>query len=153
MTRTRRVTLKEAVFRVIEDAYLKASSGGRLFANARQVMYAARPLVLELTGGKIWAQDSYFTQDLLPEYIETHGLEGSWKIAYDARGHFVEPHRGRLSGAQTSVALGTLEVRKYVAAAPDDPLVIHHLPVDFPRRGRGTGTRPRCSSRRKGSTS
>jgi DNA topoisomerase VI subunit B len=135
MTRTRRVTVKEAAFAVMEPAYLKASSDGRLFANARQVMYAARPGVLELTGGKIWADSAYFTQVLLPEYIEQHGLEGIWKIAYDARGHLVEPHRGRLSGGQTSIALGTLEVRKYLAASPDDPLAVRHLPLDFPTAG------------------
>jgi Histidine kinase-, DNA gyrase B-, and HSP90-like ATPase/Protein of unknown function C-terminus (DUF2399) len=135
MTRTRRITVKEASLAEMEDAYLKASGNGRLYANVRQIMYAARPGVLERTGGQIWSDSSYFTQTLLPEYIEQHGLEGSWKIAYDARGHLVEPHRGRLSGGQTSIALGTLEVRNYIAASPDDPLEIRHLPVDFPTAG------------------
>ena len=116
-------------------AYMKASGGGRFFANARQIMYAARPLVLEITGGKCWSDDSYFTQQLLPDYVQKHGLESRWKVAYDARGHLVEPHRARLSGGTTQVALGTLEVRKYSRAQPGDPLNIHHLPVDFPTAG------------------
>jgi DNA topoisomerase VI subunit B len=135
MTRTRRLTLRDATFQVMEEAYLKASGGDRFYANARQIMYAARPLVLAATGGEIWSDDSYFTQQLLPDYISEHGLEGTWKVAYDARGHLVEPHRGRLSGAQTTVALGTREVRAYQTAAPGDPLVLHHLPADFPTSG------------------
>ena len=42
----------------MEDAYLKASAGNTLPANARQIMYAARPLVLEQTGGEYWKQSS-----------------------------------------------------------------------------------------------
>ena len=135
MTRIKPPSIREAAFDVMEQAYLKASGNGRFFANARQVMYAARPLVLEITGGECWSQSSYFTQDLLPEYIDAHGLDGVWKIAYDARGHLVEPHRSRLSGAATSVALGTLEVRKYQTAPPGDPLMLHHVPDDFPTAG------------------
>ena len=59
MTSTRGPTIADA-------AYMKASANGRFFANARQIMYAARPLVLEITGGKCWSDDSYFTQQLLP---------------------------------------------------------------------------------------
>jgi hypothetical protein len=135
MTTRRGPTIAEAAYRVMEQAYRKASGEGRYYANARQIMYAARPKVLEITGGEIWSNDSYFTQQLLPDYIIEHGLEGRWKVAYDARGHLVEPHRGRLSGGATSVALGTLEVRKYQLAQPDDPLKIHHLPTDFPTAG------------------
>jgi DNA topoisomerase VI subunit B len=43
ITRTRRVTQKEAAFQVMEAAYLKASANGTLPAKAWQIMYAARP--------------------------------------------------------------------------------------------------------------
>ena len=135
MTSTRGPTIADAANQVMATAYSKASGDGRFFANARQIMYAARPLVLEITGGKCWSNDSYFTQQLLPDYVRARGLENSWKIAYDARGHLVEPHRARLSGGTTQVALGTLEVRKYSRAQPDDPLRIPHLPADFPTTG------------------
>jgi hypothetical protein len=36
-------TVREAAFAVMEDAYRQASGGGRYPANARQIMYAARP--------------------------------------------------------------------------------------------------------------
>ena len=135
MTSMRGPTIAEAANQAMRTAYMKASGNGRFFANARQIMYAARPLVLEITGGKCWSDDSYFTQQLLPDYVQTHGLESNWKVAYDARGHLVEPHRARVSGGTTQVALGTLEVRKYANARPNDPLKIQHLPVDFPTAG------------------
>ena len=53
-SRARPISIKDAAWRVMEQAYLKASTGGTLPANARQVMYAARPLILALTGGRIW---------------------------------------------------------------------------------------------------
>lgn len=57
--------------------------------------------------------DAYFTQTLLPDYIEEHADEcASWDIVWDARGTFVEPHTGR------EVPLGTLEVREYLGLRP-----------------------------------
>src|SRR4030095_11005402 len=53
MIRTRRITIKEAAYRVMESAYLKASSNGKLPAEARQVMYAARGDIQELTGKQL----------------------------------------------------------------------------------------------------
>jgi DNA topoisomerase VI subunit B len=129
-------TIREAAFEVMEDAYLKASAYGTLPANARQIMYAARPDILERTG-KDEIDDAYFTQTLLPDYISEHGLEDVWDVAYDARGHFTEPHRGRRSGPRgmAHVPLGTLEVRAYLQAEADDPLDIGHVPTDFPTVG------------------
>lgn len=45
-----KVTIKKAAWSVMKRAYLLASDNGRLPANMRQIMYAARPLVLKLTG-------------------------------------------------------------------------------------------------------
>lgn len=81
--RARELSIKEAAYQVMEQAYLKASAEGTLPANARQIMYAARPLVLELTGGKCWRQSSYFTQHLLPDYMEQHPRRphgGMWSL-------------------------------------------------------------------------
>ena len=60
MVRTRKVTIKDAAYQVMEQAYLKASGGGTLPALARQVMYAARPIIQEMTGE--FLSDQYFTQ-------------------------------------------------------------------------------------------
>jgi DNA topoisomerase VI subunit B len=105
-----KLSVKEAAWRVMERAYRHAA-GTTGMAGARQVMYAARPLVLSLTGGEIWKHDSYFTQTLLPDFIEAHpDLTADWDVVYDARGHLIEPHTGR------RVPLGTVEVRDYIAA-------------------------------------
>jgi DNA topoisomerase VI subunit B len=132
----RTATIRDVAFEVMEDAYMKASANGTLPANARQIMYAARPDILAATG-KDEIDDAYFIQTLLPDYIREHGLEDEWDVAYDARGHFTEPHRGRVSGprAMTHVPLGTLEVRAYLQAEAADPLMINHVPTDFPTVG------------------
>jgi len=103
-----RITDKDAAYQVMEAAYMAASDNNRLPANARQIMYQARPLILELTGkGKL--SDKYFTQQLLPDYIrENPETTANWDVLYDARGHFVEPHTGQ------EIALGTLGVRNYL---------------------------------------
>lgn len=138
MTSYRAVTIRDVAWEVMEESYLKASAGGTLPANARQVMYAARPAILGRTG-KAVLDDDYFTQTLLPDYITEYGLETEWDVAYDARGHLVEPHAGRLCGkTPITVSLGTLDVRGYLAniqAGIGDPLAISHLPQDYPTAG------------------
>jgi hypothetical protein len=99
------LSIRDAAFYVMERAYNHASDNGRYYANARQIMCAARPLVLELTNGRCWKEDVYFTQTLLKDYLEVY--EPQWKVVWDARGHLKEPHTGR------SVGLGGLEVMRY----------------------------------------
>jgi hypothetical protein len=71
-------------------------------------MYAARPEILAITG-KDHLDDRYFTQTLLPDYLNDYPEKcASWDIVWDARGHFAEPHTGLEFG------LGTLEVRDYL---------------------------------------
>lgn len=108
---TPRNSIKDAAYHVMERAYMKASAGGTLPANTRQVMYAARPLVLELTDGRCWRNSSYFTQVLLPDYIRENDVH--WDVVWDARGQIREPHTGR------RVGLGGLEVRDYIGKWTD----------------------------------
>jgi hypothetical protein len=113
--REERETIKDAAWAAMPKAYALASGNGRLPANARQVMYAARPLVLQATGGKCWEKSQYFTQHLLPDYIEENPDEtADWDIVFDARGHLHEPHTNHQLG------LGTLEVRGYIASWSED---------------------------------
>lgn len=109
-SRRQRLNVKEAAWQVMRRAYLQASSGGRLPANARQVMYQARPLIIELTGkARPWARSSYFTQQLLPDFVAAHPeLTAGWNVVFDGRGHFVEPH------TECQFELGTLAVRAYI---------------------------------------
>jgi hypothetical protein len=94
MTQERGVTSKDAADEIMPEAYRKASGGGRYWANARQIFYAARPHIQEQTGRPL--DPKYFTQVLLPNYLEEYGCD--WRVAYDARGHFAEPHGGLPSG-------------------------------------------------------
>ena len=105
----KKLSIKDAAFQVMEAAYMKASTDNTLPANARQVMYAARRRVQELTGGKYWKESSYFTQTLLPDFQEQNSeLTEKWDVVYDARGTLFEPHTG------VTVPIGTLAVRRYV---------------------------------------
>jgi len=74
-------------------------------------MYAARPLVQEKTAKRL--DDQYFTQTLLPDYMNERGVE--WDVVFDDRGHFTEPHTGR------TIGLGTLNVRAYLGRVKDAP--------------------------------
>jgi len=100
-----KTTLKESAFRHMEEAYNKASSGGRLYANARQIFYAIRPLVLGEVSGKDF-DSKYFTQVLLKDYLEDY--RPGWKVVWDSRGHFEEPHTGKRIG------VGGIEVENYI---------------------------------------
>ena len=104
MMRSRRVTLKDAAYEVMEEAYLKASANGTLPAHARQIMYQARGHIQESTGKKL--DDQYFVQELLTSYMREHDVD--WDVVSDDRGHFHEPHTSR------SIGLGTLAVRGYL---------------------------------------
>jgi len=105
--REERVSVKDAAYEVMAEAYLKASGNGQYPANARQIMYAARPAIQDLTGESL--KDTYFTQTLLPDYIRDHREEtAGWDVVYDARGHLFEPHTG------VEISLGTIGVREYL---------------------------------------
>ena len=106
MTISYRVTIRDAAFGVMEAAYLKASANGTYPALARQIMYAARPEILRLTGESS-LDSQYFTQVLIPDYMKEHDCD-DWNVAYDARGNFHEPHTDR------KVPLGTIDVRGYL---------------------------------------
>jgi hypothetical protein len=110
LLRRHTVTIKEAAWRVIPEAFLKASANNTLPANARQIMYAARPKIAELADRDLGGTfDKYFTQTLLPDYVARHRPAWASKVVFDARGHFTEPH------ADSAIGLGTLEVRNYLA--------------------------------------
>ncbi len=111
--RKKPMSQKEAAYAVMVQAYLKASDDNTLPANARQVMYAARGDILRLAEIESF-KDSYFTQTLLPDFINEHPeLTDDWDVVYDDRGHMIEPHTRR------SVALGTLKVRGYIQSWSD----------------------------------
>ncbi|MCH8227626.1 MAG: hypothetical protein IIC63_04335 [Proteobacteria bacterium] len=134
MVRSYRTTVRDAAFDVMEDAYMKASANGTLPAGARQIMYAARGRIQELTGRTL--NDQYFTQTLLPDYMDEYSVAtASWDVVFDARGNFIEPY------STSPVPLGTIQVRDYVRAvqthsmrpATDNPEI--SIDTDFPTKG------------------
>ena len=73
MTRRRHVSLREAAWQVMEDGLPQGQRRRPLPAHARQIMYAARPLIQQLADRTGSGFDQYFTQTLLPDYIEENG--------------------------------------------------------------------------------
>jgi hypothetical protein len=114
-----KLTIKNAAFWVMPQAIAKASGDGRYMANARQIMYAARPLVQEITGGEIWQDAAYFTQTILKEYIEKY--DGDDRIVWDARGNLYEPHTKR------KIPLGGAGVEDYKSAWTNGDIDIFEL--------------------------
>ena len=109
LTRSRTVSIKEAAWDAIPSAYMKASANDTLPANARQIMYAARPVIAQKADRELGGTfDKYFTQTLLPDYIARFRPAWAGNVVFDARGHFVEPYTGE------EIGLGTLEVRNYI---------------------------------------
>src|SRR5580700_2114270 len=104
------MTIKDAAFQVMEEAYDKASAGGTLPVNPRQIYYAARRSILEATGNDA-LESGYFLQTLLTQYMDEYDCS-DWDLIWDARGHFTEPH------TRDVISVGTLQVRQYVGDRP-----------------------------------
>jgi hypothetical protein len=107
MREVRGAYLVEVVKGIMTEAYMKVSDNNKLTANARQIFYVVRPLVEQQADKPL--HYGYFSQVLLPNYINEHAHAADWDVAYDDRGHFVEPHTNRVIG------LGTINVRKYLS--------------------------------------
>jgi hypothetical protein len=115
MTKEPRTTQKEAAWQIMEEAYMAASGNGSLPALTRQIYYQARPKIMAMTEDKE-LQYGYFSQVLLPDYIEERGVD--WDVVYDARGHFEEPHTNRRIGC------GTIEVGNYLHAMKEPEIAV-----------------------------
>jgi hypothetical protein len=110
LTRAPRETIRNAAFQVMEEAYRHASTNGTRPVNPRQIYYAARREIL-LATGRDQLQSNYFLQVLLHDYMEIYDCS-NWDVIWDARGHFTEPHTGRV------IPIGTAEVRQYLGDRP-----------------------------------
>ena len=87
MMRAYHVSIRAAAWRIMEEAYLKASADGRLPAHARQIMYAARGPIQRTTDRPIGQGfDQYFTQTLLPEYMDEKGVNWNNCEVWQKRG-------------------------------------------------------------------
>ncbi|MGZ5812829.1 MAG: hypothetical protein ACXWJR_04120, partial [Xanthobacteraceae bacterium] len=90
LIRSRKESQTDVAFGIMEKGYLKVSDdghGGRLPANARQIMYACRDEIQERSERML--SDNYFTQTLLPDFMTTNPeLTADWDVTFDDRGHF-----------------------------------------------------------------
>lgn len=103
-----KMSLKDSCYNHMATAYRKASGSKGLPANARQIMYAIRPLVIA-DCGKFYSKTNTFTQGILNEFLSDNPeLTRNWDVVYDARGHLTEPH------TNTVINLGTIAVRNYI---------------------------------------
>jgi hypothetical protein len=103
LVRTARVTLRDAVFAVMEEAIASTSGGGRTVFPKRNLFYSVRRLIQAHTSeGLAW---KYFEGNLVKAWEAEHGPIP--RMYCDPRGYFIEPHTGR------QVPLGTREVEAY----------------------------------------
>ena len=98
---SQKVTIKDAIFAVLDDAINLSTDNGRLYANVRNVFYKAR----ELAQLDKPLEYNYFSQTIVPEYWQQNGRNR--QIYNDARGMLYEPHSGEF------LPLGTIEVDGY----------------------------------------
>lgn len=104
--RVQKRSIKEATFEVLNDAVMHASSSGSHDVTARQVYYAVRDRLTRLY--ELGIKDSYFTQNLLPEYREAQDVSHWPEIIYDSRGTASEPHDG-----EKKIPLSTRDVIEF----------------------------------------
>lgn len=105
-----RVTFKEVVFSVMEEAISNGTGGGQYPISARNLYYQIRPLIQgkakeDFGQVKGELEYSYFSQTLLTQYQEENGPIAG--LYYDPRGVLYEPHDGE------TINLGTREVDSY----------------------------------------
>src|SRR5262249_3656100 len=74
----------------------------------------ARPKIMKLTDDKE-LQYGYFSQTLLPDYIEEHEVD--WNVVYDARGHLEVPQTERHIGC------GTIQIGNYLHALKEPKVI------------------------------
>ena len=106
--------LTEAADEVMEECYMKASDNNRLPATARQIFYVARPLIEEQTDKPL--SYSYFSQTLLPNYVNEHEWCGLGRglrrprtfhgAAHQAGDRPRHPERPRLSQPRHAAEVG-----------------------------------------------
>ena len=139
-----RVTIKEVVYRHMEEIYNVVSGDGTTPAYARQLFYRMRPIVEQEAEPENELKMNYFSQTLLPDYIAEHNC-GHWLVSYDDRGHFKMPHRCADDGEE--LGCGTIAVNNYINEVKRHKITVDDfgqfkIPTAFNTRG----PKNRCSA-------
>jgi hypothetical protein len=112
--KAKKITISEAAFDVLDDAVKHQSDGFRNVITARQAFYAVRSLIKERFPTVDELKDSYFTQTLLPRYVEENDTSHWPVINYDGRGSASYPHTG-----EKNLQLSTVGVSLLTSSPPD----------------------------------
>ena len=91
--------------KLITSAYVQVSDGGRLYAFCRQLYYECREQFRQICGSM--PGENYF-RTLLRTVMKP-----DWKVAFDPRGNFIEPHSG------LCIPLGTIACDQYAESYPE----------------------------------
>src|SRR6516162_53769 len=78
MMEVRGMSLVEVVNAVMVESYMKVSDNNQLPALVRQIFYVVRPKVQAKTEKPLIY--SYFSQTLLPDYINEHATCADWDV-------------------------------------------------------------------------
>ena len=122
------VSLKDICYEHMEEAWNKASGGGRLPTHWRQVFYVMRPICEAHPRSDRPLRDTTF-KNIFESYLEEHCV--GWNVLYGARGVFKEPHA---AVNDTGLAMSTANVRNYLRAVTPSAR-LERIRPRFPTRG------------------
>ena len=124
--RSRLITIREAAWSLMAQAYLKASTGGTLPAHARQIMYAA-PARPRPTGRR--STTNIHPAALAQLHERDPSATAEWDVVFDVAA-IPEPHTGRVGP-------------RHPRSEEDLRAVTAHPPPE-PKVDSGSGDRPHC---------
>lgn len=123
-----RTSLKDVCYEHMQEAWDKASDGGRLPTHWRQVFYVMRPLCDEHPESDRPLIDVTF-KNILETFLKEQAP--GWDVLRGARGVFKEPHSAK---DDTGLAMSTMAVRNYLGAGSPSA-EIDPVPSRFPTKG------------------
>lgn len=102
---TEQPSFLDVAVQIITLAYMQVSNNGRLYALCRQLFYECREQFRQICGEM--PSDTHFRKMLRSV------MKPDWKVAFDPRGNFVEPH------SDVRIPLGTIDCDEYAETFPE----------------------------------
>jgi DNA topoisomerase VI subunit B len=117
--RSGKISLKEAIFRVMEESIDGSSAHGATRFDARSHFYRVRPLVQKYTDAEL---SQKYLDNVIDDWELKHGIIEN--RTRDPRGFLLEPHTGK------QIPLGTTQVEEY-----DIPFHLYHTVIYVEKKG------------------
>ncbi len=114
-----KISLKEAVFRVLEESIEGASAQGKTKFDARSHFYRVRPMVQQYTSAELTQK---YLDNVIDDWEMIHGIIDM--RTRDPRGFLLEPHTGK------QIPLGTTQVEEY-----EIPWHLYHTVIYVEKKG------------------